>query len=334
MAPFDLPRLKLPIVEEYARPEPLFLVERPANKVFEYRQAHAFISHVENVRVIGWGSLVNDEGIYAHNVTTGNYADNIRIQLGGYKEVPQGPSIEGEHVLVWGHENFGHWIITYLMRLVLLWMKSDLRSHSLLLREGLPKRYVEWLKRMGFSRFRYVPDGAMIEKLWVPSVVCYRGNYEDMMPYIWPQALMILRQLILKDLIFPHPVRTKLYISRERSKWRKMDNEDELHQALPGYRRVFMSEHTLEQQLDMVSRAESIVIHAGGDSPITMFAPMDCRIIELSVPQFAGTFASRCWAHVLGQKFYRIDGVPTTNNGSLQIDSNCVIDVKKVLEVV
>lgn len=332
MAPRDLPRLALPIAHEFARPELLGFVERPSKEVHRYGQAHAFISCVDGARVIGSGSLVTDEGIYVHGLSTGNYADNIRMQLEKYETVPDGGEISGDHVLIWGGENFGHWIITYLLRATLIWHRSELLSKPILLSDKTPRRFVEWLKRMGLSRFRMAPDGVKVERLWVPSVVCYRGHYEDKVPYIWPYAVHLLRTLVLRDLIFPHSVREKIYISRAKSKWRRFTNEDELARRLAdhGYRRVFMGELTLERQLDLISRASDIVIHAGGDSPVTMFAPMDCRIIELSVPKFVGTFGSRCWAHVLGQPFQRINATPTEKTGALPIDWDATIDVEAV----
>ena len=332
MKPFDLPRLQLEPLTTIAEPSAIGYVEQPSGSTYHYGQAHAFIACVDNCRVIGSGSLIADEGIYVHGLSTGNYADNIRIQLDKYESVADGGEIDGEHVLIWGVDNFGHWIVTYLMRATLLWHRSELMSKSILLWNGVPKRFVEWLKRMGFTRFRYAPDGVKVERLWIPSVVCYRGHYEDKIPFIRPEAVHMLRRLILKGMEFPHPVRERIYISRAKNKWRRFSNEDALVSMLAahGIKRVFMGELTLERQLDLVSRAELIVIHAGGDSPITMFAPMDCKIVELSVPQFTGTFASRCWAHVLGQPFMRVNGVPSEQTGRLPIDCDSTIDVEAV----
>lgn len=305
------------------------LIERPSGLPFDYGEAHAFIGCVDNARVIGHGSIVNCNGIYVHGVTTGNYDENISYQLRSYASVPDGGKVSGEHVLIWGSDNFGHWLITYLMRATLLWYRSDLLTKSLLLKEGTPKRFVEWLKRMGFSRFRYVPDGCEVERLWIPSVVCYRGHYEDRGAYIFPPAVHLLRRMVLKEMILPHPVRERIYLSRARSKWRRVANENEVVKVLASYgiRRVFMGELPLERQLDLISRAELVVVAAGADSPLTMFAPSDCKIVELSFAKFIGTFASRCWAHVLGQKFYRLNGEPVERTGPTPIDVDYKIDI-------
>ena len=336
MKPFDLPRLSLKPETLIAEPSVIGYVERPSNNVCHYGQAHAFIAYVDNARVIGSGSLVTDDGIYVHGLSTGNYSENIRLQLDKYESVPDGGEIEGEHVLIWGGDNFGHWIVTYLLRATLLWHRTELLSKSILLWNGVPKRFVEWLKRMGLSRFRYAPDGVKCERLWIPSVVCYRGHYEDKTPFIRPESVHLLRRLILQDLELPHPVRERIYISRAKSKWRRFTNEDAVAQTLAGYgiKRVFMGELTLERQLDLVSRAELIVVHAGGDSTITMFAPADCRIVELSIPQFTGTFASRCWAHVLGQPFYRVNGHPVGASGRLPIDCDSTMDLEALRQCI
>lgn len=332
MAPLDLPRLSLAPVQLISARRDLPLIERPSGIAFDYGEAHAFIACLENVRVMAHGSIVNGNGIYVHGLTTGNYDENIQYQLGGYRSVPDGGRISGEHVLIWGSDNFGHWLITYLMRATLLWYRSELLTKSILLRDTVPKRFVEWLKRMGFNRIRFVPDGCEVEKLWVPSVVTYRGHYNDRLPYILPAAVHLMRRFVLREMILPHPVRERIYLSRAKSRWRRIANEESVVKVLESYgiRRVFMGELPLERQLDLISRAELVVVAAGADSPITMFAPADCKIVELSFQKFIGTFASRCWAHVLGQRFYRLNGELGMQSGPTPIDADYAIDVEKL----
>jgi capsular polysaccharide biosynthesis protein len=338
MAPFDLPRTdvktKANVYQEISKVEPLTYVDRVTQLVHKYGQANAFIGLVENCRVIGHGSLVFDDSIIVHGVSSMNYEGNVRHQLRDYEEVPDGGYLEGEYVLVWGMKNFGHWLFTYLMRTAVLYWRSELLSKPLLIKEGTPKRFVELLRRMGFDKFVYAKDGVKVERLWVPSVVTYRGHYEDMRAYVFPQAVHLMRRQVLRNLEFPHPVRERIYLSRSKSNWRRVENEDELVSFLSafGIHRVYLDELSIDRQLDLVSRAELIVVAAGGGSPMTMFAPVDCRIIELSIPKFAGTFASICWAHILGQKFYRVNGTPTVKTGELEIDTDFIIDTEKLSE--
>src|SRR3990167_6920047 len=316
---------------EIDRPRPLSLLKNSLNSKLSVRQcnyAHAFIAEVENVHVIGTGSLVQDDKLIVYGLSSGNYAAHLATQLRNYDSMPEGGQIDDECVLLWGNSNFGHWIVTYLLRLTLLWYQSGLREKPLLISKSVPKRFLDWLQRMDLRHYRFVEDGVKVRRLWVPSVVAYRGHYNDSGIYVMPEAVNILRHLLIWDLELPRFPRTRLYLSRDKAKIRRLTNESEFTKALEskGIQRVFMEELPLDNQLDLISRAELIVIHAGGGSPITMFAPRDCKIIELSLPRFEGIFVSHLWAYILGQSIGRIDARPVTQTGPLGIDWDGEID--------
>ena len=340
MVKFGLPivniRDKAKVFQEISKCRPLEYIDRVSAKVHHYSLSNTFIALVENCRIIGHGSLIFDDSMVVHNVSSMNYRENIEYQLKDYDSVPDGGYLEGEHVLCWGMNNFGHWLFTYLMRLTLLYWRSELLNKKILVKDGIPKRFVDLLRRMGFNNIVFAKDGVKVEKLWVPSVVTYRGNYEDRIAYLYPPAVHLLRRLVLKNLEYPHPVRERLYLSRRNSEWRRVENEEDLAIALASLnvKRVYIEELPIEQQLDLIARAELIVIACGGGSPMTMFAPFDCRIIELNVPNMAGTFGSLCWAHVLGNEFHRIDGKPTEKKGPLEIDRDYRIDVGLVCDCI
>lgn len=300
----------------------------PVVRGVPYGKAHAFLGCVENAKVIGSGSLIVDGKLIVHGLSTGNYAANIQQQLAQYTEVPYGDVLDEECTLVWGHPNFGHWLITYLMRVPLQGYHSGAAYSPLLIHNSVPRKYLEWLKALGYDDFRFADDAVTVRKLWVPSVLCYRGHYEDMNAYIYPESVHDLRDRLVDQ----GEPRTRIYISRARSQWRKLENEDELVAMLEanGIVRVFMEELSMRDQLDLVSSAELIVIHLGGGSPITMFAPTDCKIVEIAAPNVVGTFGSRCWADILGQPFVRINATPTKKTGPLPTDWDAVVNVKEV----
>ena len=319
---------------EFNPPGTVDLLHRGFDKTYlqTYGLAHAFIGLVENAQVIGSGSLVVNDHLIVHGLSTGNYGANIKQQLSSYESLPDGGVVEDECILSWGHKNFGHWLFTYLQRLTLLWYKPELRRLPILLPRDLPRKYLEWLREMGLEKYIFADDGVKVRKLWVPSVLCYRGQFEDMNPYVYPEALHILRKVLLKDLELPRPKKRKLYISRAQASYRNLENEDEVATLLAknGYERVFMGSLTLDKQLDYITSASHIFIHAGGDSPITMLAPRNCRIVELTIPQFVGTFASVCWADILGQEFHRINCKPTKKTGTLHIDMDSICPIEEI----
>ena len=283
---------------ELAEVKPLPLIERGSNVIWKYGNAHAFLARVDGARIIGSGSLLCADRLCVHGLSTGNYKENIARQLYQYESCPDGGEFRDEAVLIWGVPNFGHWIVTHLLRATLLWYRRELTALPMLVPETMPRRFLKWLDRIGL-RYVICKDGIRAARLWVPSVVCYRGHYEDRIPYIWPESVHLLRRLVLKDMELPHPVRTHLYLSRAKAQWRRIVNEDEVVTMLKtkGIERVYLEELPVETQLDMVSRAKRIVVHFGGSSPITMFAPRDCEITEICLPAVSGQFGSRCWAH-------------------------------------
>lgn len=328
VCPLDLPRYTPPVQFEIARPGSFVYAERPHNTLYRYGHAHAYINQYEGARPFGNGFLVVGKSLILNGLTSGNTIDNQRVQLAAHITVPDGGTLSGEYVLLWGTENFGHWLFTYLMRLTLLYWKPELFGLPLLVKQGVPPRFVDWLRHMGFRNILYAVDGCRIEKLHVPSVVVYRGA--DNLPYVFPHALEILRGWVLGGRATRPPrFRTRLYLSRDRARWRKLVNEAEVAAMLArhGIDRVFLEDLGLDEQLAMVSCAELIVTHCGAGSSITMFAPRDCKIVEIGFPALTGTFASRAWAHQLGQPFQRYDALPGAQTGELPIDRDCTVDV-------
>ena len=120
----------------------------------------------------------------------------------------------------------------------------------------------------------------------------------------------------------------RIYISRDRARWRKATNEDEItaHLEKHGIRRVFMEDMSAIEQLTLVSRCELIVIVTGASSPITMLAPKSCRIVEIGLPGFSGIFASRGWAEVIGQPYVRMNATPVERG----INSDFTVDLKEL----
>jgi capsular polysaccharide biosynthesis protein len=312
-------RYGLPVYE-IQKPRQFFLVENGLNEVgspHSYGLADTFIAQVEYSQVVGSGSLVLGDDVMVHGLTSGNYRANISLQWkkyihGGEIIFPKGMLYEKESVLLWGGDNFGHWLFTYLHRLTSLWHYPELKTLPLVVLESTPRRFQEWIIKMGFNHNQLVlvPDGTRFAKLWVPSVVQYRGHYEDSGAYISPSALHIFRHAVLGNgALVPRRPRTRIYLGRSGAKWRQLVNEPELIKLLAGadITHIQPEKMTVDEQLDVISRAELIVVAAGGASPTTMLAPADCAIIEITNKAFVGTFASRCWAHILGQRFHRME---------------------------
>jgi hypothetical protein len=345
---------------EIAKPRPLLLQERNLHGAYttsECRLAHAFIARVDDARVFGPGFLLTGDGrCLLHGLSHANYSKALKMQLEGYRagklaggRVPlevrdERPFLDEEAVLLWGSANFGHWLLTYLHRLTLLSHDPRLRGLKIVVREDTPARFTEWLGRLGIAADRVVrlPDWSRVARLWVPSIPHYRGHYEDGMVYTSPDAVHLFRKAILgaqATALPPEAKRERIYVSRDKAQWRKAVNEDELTAMLAelGVRRVFLEELSVDEQIDLISRAELIVLMAGGASPITMLAPRDAAIVEACLPGFSGIFGSRLWAQIVGQGFGRVDATAVATHGPMvneATDRNAHVPVEKLRELV
>jgi capsular polysaccharide biosynthesis protein len=345
---------------EISAPRPLLLRERGLSGEYsssDCRLAHAYVARVDDARGFGPGFLVTGDGhCLLHGLSHANYSKAIKLQLQGYLagkiagtrmplEIPDGrPFLDDEAVLLWGSANFGHWLWNYLHRLTLLSRHPQLRDLKIVVLEETPARYTAWLARMGIAEDRVVrlPDCSRVARLWVPSVPHYRGHYEDGNVYTWPEAVHLFREAVLgarAASIPPGEKRERIYVSRDKAQWRKAVNEDELTAMLEplGVRRVFLEDLSVDEQIDLVSRAELIVLMAGGASPVTMLAPRDASIVEVCLAGFSGIFGSRLWAQILGQGFARVDATPVETRGPMSnpaTDRNAHVPVSKVRELV
>ena len=182
---------------EFTKPRLLALLEQDLlgnYTPFNYGAAHAFIACVSNATVFGSGFILTADGhCLLHGLTTGNYRNNLEVQLkdcfvnwhgdGNIElEIDHNPPVlDEEAVLLWGSNNFGHWIFTYLHRLMLLFFLPRLRDKKILVWDGTPKRFLAWLARLGIGdeKLVYARDCSLITRLWVPSVLHYRGHYDD-----------------------------------------------------------------------------------------------------------------------------------------------------------
>jgi capsular polysaccharide biosynthesis protein len=319
--------------------------------------AHAYLGLVKDARIFGPGFILTAEGnCLLHGLTHGNYQQVLVSQIKRYvaRQVANGaleleirddaPFIDDEVVLLWGSRNFGHWIFTYLHRLLLLSRQPGLRDKKILVLDETPERYLPWLARMGIPEERVVRarDCTGVARLWVPSVLHYRGHYDDNDVYTFPDAVRLFRNLVLRQ---PAPAaprgtkRERVYLSRAKAKWRRAVNEEELAARLEALdvRRVFMEELSLDEQIDVISRAELIVQATGAVSPMSMLAPEDVSIVEMSLPGFAGAFGSRVWAAILGQRYSRIEVAPVDTGIFMPVpetDRDGIVPIDKVVELI
>jgi len=293
-------------------------------------------SHVLNeARVFGPGFAVADNKLYYKGMSHSDCAPLLREVVKCYSTIPDGGYVNDEARLLWGHHaflpdmpsNWGHFIWTYLMRLAF-----EKPALPLLVSDKAPDRFLDWARRLGFQEFITGCDGTVARRLHVNCTLARRYDDADQTAGVLSAAAYALRHRLGVGL--PRNPRSKLYVSRKHASWRTVVNEGELIDALKprGFEVITPEIMTVGEQLDIIGRAGQIVMPIGGASPITMFAPEDCKVVELGFERIVGVYASAIWADVLGQPYVRINGATGEKRGPLDIDYDYKIDVERVLE--
>ena len=320
----------------YLKPQPLYLQRRtsaPGVQLVPYVRAAVRQTVVNNARVYGPGVVTHDGGSLFEGTTYSDHPQWLTPEP-RHLLVASEEYINRELTLLWGYYtwdtttpcNWSHFIWTYLLRLAFT------EPTPLLVSERVPERFLDWARAMGFTEFVKVKDGVRIGRLWVPGVLCHRDVNGAVS--VLPSAVYALRQRL--GVHKPPGIgRTRIYVERgPSSPWRRVLNEDELIAALTarGFECIRPETMTVGEQLTAMANAEVVVNPFGGASAMTMFAPEDCRVIELSFPGVAGVFAGSMWADVLGQTYERVDGVPGEQTGKLAIDRDFTVPVEEVLK--
>ncbi|MDJ1468323.1 glycosyltransferase 61 family protein [Cytophagaceae bacterium DM2B3-1] len=161
------------------------------------------------------------------------------------------------------YDNYYHWTTEALPRLFSIREKAP--SLTLLLHEKTPRFIDEYLRFFSFREIVRVKDDEIVwaKKLWLPmhtarglahrlAVVTQLGN--------WIRS---------KEGIAPQKVTKKLFISREKAKYRRAINEAEVFQLfeLLGYEKIYLEELTLPEQIQLFTNASKIAgIHGAGFS--------------------------------------------------------------------
>ena len=345
--------------QEFSEPGGISLEDRgipgSVSKRALYGRSHVFLACVDDASVFGRGIVASNDGsVFVHGLTYGNYEVAIKRTLDEFVidrqpdhclkfAIEEEEYVDEECVLLWGKENFGHWMFEYLTRMAISYHAPEILTKRFIIKASMPKRYLELLYKIGVKEDQiiFVNDTVRVRRLWIPSCVCYRGQYSDSNMYIWPDTVHFLRHKMLGDkALFSTSLKAKkrcVYLSRADASYRKVVNENELVEMLQpyGFQRFLMAEHSIDEQLNIVSDADIILISEGGGSPITMFAPSHAVIIETTIPILGGQWASKVWANILGQRYHRIDGVQVSTSSAIEvIDDDYVLCVQEVQEAI
>jgi capsular polysaccharide biosynthesis protein len=285
-----------------------------------YGRSQVFCARISNPVFFGKSGFVwtRDGQVIAHGLTHKHYdlAQIVAEELAAFS--PQcgapGPRIEQECVFLGGSANFGHFMFQHMTKLHAVGQVAEARKLPLAVYRNMPRRYLDFLDLAGYpdSRRIYVDHDRPVAfaNAWVPSTSFYRGHYDDREAYIYPEAAFGLRSMMLGRTRVAGAPRPRIYVPRTNAQWRRVMNEDEIMALLVnhGFTAVHLEQMSAAEQIDLVSRAEMIVMAGGASSPITMFAPTDCVVVEMVNRHIVGTFGAVAFGHILGFVVQRLVG--------------------------
>ncbi|MBM3515717.1 MAG: glycosyltransferase family 61 protein [Alphaproteobacteria bacterium] len=223
------------------------------------------------------------------------------------------PPIPQDAIFLGGKTNFGHFIFEGLMRIALLSWFPDLGRLPIVVYDDLPLRYLEFLTLMGIVPERRIAISrshpTAFASVWLLSAPLHRESPRSI-PAIWPDVIWAVRQAfahVFQPVNMPRP---RYYLYRDQARWRRLTNEPKVIELLSRYKiqPINLADLGAEEQIRKVSNAEIIITPWGAGSAISVFAPVDCIIVELSPPNVSGALGSFGFAAICGRPFIRREG--------------------------
>jgi hypothetical protein len=180
-----------------------------------------------------------------------------------------------------GHKNYYHWILEILPKLALL---KNIKSYDWVY---LPRLDLPFLKKtlelMGMDMNKiieadpttYIEADEVIALSFV-SRSCYTPQWVT--EYLRASLLKTMTVAVSKD-----KFSQKVFISRQKSSHRRITNEDELFGFLEllGFKRYFLEELSMQDQMSLFSSAKMIVSPHGAGLTNILFCQPGTKILEL-----------------------------------------------------
>jgi capsular polysaccharide biosynthesis protein len=198
--------------------------------------------------------------------------------------------------------NVGHWLMDGVLRLAVLEAAGLAEGVKFIVPDAQPK-YLQPMEALGYGPDRC--DGLLaghweVEHLLVPSYLAPPGLIRP-----WG-GRWIRERLGVED----RPAgKRRLWISRSRARYRRLQNEEELLPLLEraGFEKVDLEEWTFREQADILSQAGAVAGPHGAGMTDLLFAPRGIRVLELFPPEFVNpVFYSM--ANSMDQEYYYLTG--------------------------
>ncbi|HEY0652593.1 MAG TPA: glycosyltransferase family 61 protein [Chryseosolibacter sp.] len=244
----------------------------------------------------------------------------------------------------WAMSNYYHWMIESLPRLYLA--QAFYKDCKILLPEDVHEYVIASLELLDFNNLERIGNNEVIcvHRLILPEIIYYNGveNEDEPPPQInvgnldgAPKEELILpvRRKLLGNFSPKTPYR-KVYVSRSRSRIRRLVNEREILPVLQssGFEIVFFEGMTLMEQIRLMQETSVFCGVHGSNMVNLLFLPTTAKVIEL-MNEHQVNDAFYLLSSTIGVDYHSVpcsmkdEFVPRTSDSVLINDADLVVDV-------
>lgn len=276
----ELPEELNGVLDGFSRPRPNLVEISDAKLLWEGSPA---LSSSDDVVL---ETAENDRGILKHRIKyalSGRRFSTVLTDLQGEIDI-EFPSETPLFLLV-RHPttNYYHWIVDYLPKLMAFdeFNSRNNERSKILIENDPPCWVVESLESMGYTEqdwTNWTNESARIERLLVPQ---HTSRTRGSPPLPSPYECRFVRDRVLDDL-HRHPTSDYIFISRQRSRDRRIRNVDEIEGILTelGFDTVILEEMSFPEQASLFSHAEVVVgVHGAGLTNLIFGTDLD--VVEI-----------------------------------------------------
>jgi len=190
-------------------------------------------------------------------------------------------------IFIGGHPNFGHWLFNHIARHCFI--RDELMKDAVfLVPSSLNENQTEMLKYLGIGEhniFHLKPGNLLnVKQLLIPQMP---WNAITGLGVWWsPGVFSKLRGKLGLDKGALKNASRKIFLSRKKTKWRRLINEDQIYTDLKkfGFEMVDIGSLKLRDQFALGQETSCLITPIGANSNFFLNLPTGAKVIELAPP--------------------------------------------------
>jgi hypothetical protein len=301
---------------------------------FEHHKIYA----VQDVYVSWDGAVFKNLQIFTPSLVRPEFKSRfqdtflLRQWLGEVVELPESePGIAVAHNQ-WSAENYYHWLVDTLPRLLILRKKYP--NYLLLVPQPLPpKELPDYIQKsaavFGFTKYFPLTTNQILKaKHLVLAELTAESLFQN------PELMVQVRQELITALCIDKPTPTRrIYASRATQAVRRLINEADIEELLQsyGFETVFFEQLTFLEQVQLMRETKIFMGTHGANMTNLMFLPQESTIIEL-LNKEDGDLCYFRLASCFSLPYFCVPCEST--NSSLSNQADLLVDLKEIQQII